>query len=376
MPSRDATRYSGTEQTEWTPESRNLQAITTYIQKLEERDPELANELKTVHLTSTDMAQVSWLQKENGSPEKLLHAFRDSSNHLDEAQMDHLAERLVHTLTIPAWEKVQELEGIHDHAARMGTEFNPENFNALMEKSAQALNKRLETAEEYLKEGLREGLLEESDRETQLNDYLKNRYGGVLTELVERAEDRNQIADSLPEGSPEIRTMSNAHERDALDYENTLGLMSTIFEAGAFEAGISEAREAQERAAVVMTEGKMAFCTDPQLNQEISALHNERKESLFLAHTNALWDKLPDEAREFQAENPSSMIEMFDQPGYVDSFKEFAATLIKEDQAWLANTITWRVNTEEMRVPSGTGHGFPESARVSSALKQAMDEIR
>ena len=376
MPSRDATRYSGTEQTEWTPESRDLQAITTYSEKLEERDPELANELRTLHLRSTDMAQVSWLQRETDSPEKLLHAFRESSNHLDEAQMDHVAEQLVHTMTMPAWEKVQELEGIHDHAARMGTDFNPGNFNALMEKSAEALNKRLETAEEYLKEGLREGLLEEGDRETQLKEYLKNRYGGVLTELMERAEDRIQIADSLPEGSPEIRTMAYAHEMDALSYEHTLGLMDTVFEAGAFEAGISEARDAQERAAVVMTEGKIASCDDPQLDQEIRDLHNERQDSIFLAHTTAVSDKLPEEAREFQAENPPSMIEMFDQPGYVDSFKEFAATLIKEDQAWLANTITWRVNTEELQVPSTTDYSFPESARVSSALKQAMDEIR
>lgn len=376
MPNRDATRYSGTEQTDWTPERSNLQAITTYAGKLEERDPELANELRTLHLRSTDMGQVSWLQKDSLSPEKLLHAFRDSSNHLDEAQMEHLARELVHTLTMPAREKVQELEGVHDHAARAEMDFNPENFNALMDRSAEALNKKLEDAEAYLKEGLRESLLGETERAAELEQYLKDRYLPSLTEITQRMNGQAEAMSSLPGDGPEYQEMSGNYERDLVRYENIAEIINEIGHYGAFEAGINEAREAQERAVSAMTDGKPAFSNDWDLNQEISTLHNERKETLLLAHMNAISDKLSNEAREFQVENPPGMIEIFDQPGYLDNFKEFASTLAKEDQAWLANTITWRVTGEEPGLHSpGRGYTFPESARVSSALKQAMKEI-
>ena len=174
MPSQDTARYSGKEQTDWTSESRDLQAITTYSEKLEARDPDLANELRTIHLQSTNMGQASWLQAESTAPERLLHAFQDSNDDLDQAQLDYLAKELARTLTMPAREAVQDLQRAQDQAART------ERYT---EEAVSGMDKRLETAEEHL----REGLLNKTEQANQLNQQLRDRFNEGMKQVRELA---------------------------------------------------------------------------------------------------------------------------------------------------------------------------------------------
>ena len=376
MSKRDATGYSGAERADWTPERSNLQAISTYSERLEERDPELANELRTLHLRSTDMGQVSWLEFQTNSPNKLIHAFRDSSEHLDEAQMEHLSEQLVHTLTMPTREAIQQLTGVYDHAARMGNDFEPENFNALMDKNAQALSIRLETAELFLKEGLRVELLGKTERAEDLHYYLRGRSFPSMSNLTQRMESQAKLMESLPKGSTEHSKLSNEYQDNLTKYENTLDINDEIQTMGIFEAGINEAREAQEQAVSAMTGWVIpSRYYDWELNGEIHALLDERSEALLLAHTSALSEKLSDEAREFQTENPPTMIQMFDHPGYLENFKEFAFTLNKLDRDRLERTISWRALMEKPTVYTDTAPTFPQYDRVASALHEAMKEM-